>query len=146
MMYENIAFISNYFWKMSIDNINTTLSNDQARSFNMNDYYYLTVISQLGSPNLGDVAKELKLTKPAISAMVQRLIKNDLVNKVQSANDKRIYYLSLTQKGNKIIQGDNALYSKLANDLANILNEEQLSDADCLLTILVDRLKENGKE
>nr|WP_242951498.1 MarR family transcriptional regulator [Clostridium kluyveri] len=50
----------------------------------MNDYYYLTVIYQLETPNFGDVANALHLTKPSISAMVQRLMKNGLVSKIQS--------------------------------------------------------------
>lgn len=142
MISDKIAFISNYLWKLSIDNINKTLSDDQIRSFNMNDYYYLTVISQLENPNLGDIARELKLTKPAISAMVQRLIKNDLVEKLQSPKDKRVYYLKITEKAKKIIQGDYALYDNLAEEVEKLLSEEQLSDIDCLLTILMNQLKE----
>lgn len=142
MISENIAYISNYFWKVSIDNVNTILSDDQIRSFNLNDYYYLTVISQLGSPNLGDVARELKLTKPAISVMVQRLIKNDLVEKLRSSEDKRVYYLVLTEKGNKIIQGDYALYNNLSDEIVKLLSKEQLYDIEGLLTILVNQLKE----
>lgn len=143
MIEDKIGFISNYFWKRSIDNINSILSIDQFRNFNLNDYYYLTVISQLYNPNLGDVAKELKLTKPAISAMVQRLIKNDLVEKIQSPEDKRVFHIALTEKGLKIVQGDNALYSDLANEFTNILDKKQLSDFDCLLTILTNQIK-NG--
>lgn len=143
MIEDKIAFIANYFWKSSIDNINTILSIDQVGSFSMNDYYYLTVISQLENPNLGDAAKGLKLTKPAISAMVQRLIKNDLIKKEQSLEDKRIFFIKLTEKGRKIIHGDVALYQSLANDLATMLNKNQLSDLDCLLTMLVDQMMES---
>lgn len=143
MIADNIAFIANYFWKTSIDNINSILSDGQVSNFNMNDYYYLTVIYQLGNPNLGDVAKELKLTKPSISAMVQRLIKNDLIEKVQSEEDKRVFHLSLTEKGCKIVQGDYALYRNLTNELTKALTEEQVSEADCLLSMFVDKIKEN---
>lgn len=145
MLENKIAFISNYFWKRSIDNINAILSVDQA-GFNMNDYYYLTVIHQLGNPNLGDVAKELKLTKPAISAMVQRLIKNDLIQKTQSAEDKRVFFLNLTEKSLKIIQGDNQLYRDLAVDLESFLSAQQRLDLECLLTMLVDKMTESEKE
>lgn len=143
MLEDKIAFIANYFWKTSIDNINTILSTDQVGSFNMNDYYYLTVISQLENPNLGDVANELKLTKPAISAMVQRLIKNDLVEKIQSPEDKRVFHITLTEKGRKIILGDDAIYRNMVDDLTRILNKKQLSDFDCLLEMLIDQILES---
>jgi DNA-binding MarR family transcriptional regulator len=116
----------------------------------MNDYYYLTVIYQLGNPNLGDVAKELKLTKPSISALVQRLTKNDLIKKIQSDEDKRVFHLSLTEKGLRIVQGDDELYRTLAGELENMLTEKQFADINCLLTMLADKIKKNsdkdGKE
>lgn len=77
------------------------------------------------------------------NAMVQRLIKNDLIKKIQSPEDKRVFHLKLTEKGLKIVQGDDALYCNLANNLANILNEKQLSDIECLLTMLVDQIAES---
>ena len=146
MIADNIAFISNYFWKISIDNINSTLSDGHANNFNMNDYYYLTVIYQLGNPNLSDVAKELNLTRPSISAMVQRLLKNDLIQKIQSEKDKRVFHLSLTKKGLRIVQGDDELYRNLANGLKEMLTETQLSDVDCLLSMLIDKLKKTQEK
>lgn len=146
MLKENIAYISNFFWKASLDTINETLSGDQVHNFNMNDYYYLTVIYQLGRPNLGEVADALNLTRPSISAMVQRLIKNDLVVKTQSDKDKRISYLSLTDKGLKIMQGDEALYENLAERMAGFLNEEQLKEVNCLLDLLVREFQTTNEE
>jgi DNA-binding MarR family transcriptional regulator len=145
-MKENIAYIANFFWKSSIDTINATLSSNEIHNFNMNDYYYLTVIYQLGNPNLGEVANALNLTKPSISAMVQRLIKNELIIKAQSDKDKRVHYLSLTEKGLKIMQGDDALYEDLAESLTSVLNEQQLDDINCLLNLLVQKMQTTNEE
>ncbi|HEX2947833.1 MAG TPA: MarR family transcriptional regulator [Clostridia bacterium] len=142
MIEENISFISNYFWKKSVDNINEILTEGQIKSFNMNDYYYLTVIYQLGTPKLGEVAEELHLTKPSISAMVQRLSGNGLVEKVQSDKDKRVFHLKLTSKGLKIVQGDYALYRNLAEVILNFLTIKQKSDAEGLLDMVVAVLKD----
>lgn len=143
MIEENIAFIANYYWKKSIDNINETLSDGQAGSFNMNDYYYLTVIYQLGEPNFSDVAKALHLTKPSISAMVRRLSRNGLVKKTQSDEDKRVFYLSLTEKGLKIVEGDYALYHDMAKNIESMFTEKQISDINCMLDMLVGKIKSN---
>jgi Transcriptional regulators len=143
MIDTRIAEISNFFWEKSISNINQTLSSGQIKNFNMNDYYYLTVIYQLGTPKFGDIADALHLTKPSISAMVQRLIKNELVTKVQSDEDKRIFYVKLTEKGLKIIQGDYDLYRDLANGLMAQLTKQQQADVDCLLGAIADILKKD---
>ncbi len=141
MIEDSIAFIANYFWKESISNINDTLSDTQMINFNMNDYYYLTEIYQLGRPKLGELASKLNLTKPAISALTKRLEKNELVTKTQSQQDKRVYYIGLTDKGIKIIQGDNKLYSNLSNLLNDLLTNEQINMINDLLLKIVENYK-----
>lgn len=142
MIEKNITLIANYFWKESIKNISDTLSDTQMSNFNMNEYYYLTSIYQMGTPKLGELATKLNLTKPAISALVKRLEKNELITKTQSEEDKRIYYLNLTDKGIKIIQGDNELYSKLSNIFSDLLTNEQVNMVDNLLEKVVKMLNE----
>lgn len=146
MLEKDIAFISNYFWKRSIDNINSTLPESQANSFNINDYYYLTEIYQLGKPKLGDLAVKLNLTKPAISAMVRRLEKNQFVEKIQSAEDKRIFYLQLTNKSLKIIEGDFELYSDLSKLMKSCFSEEQIEIISKSLEKVVVKLKEEQEK
>lgn len=140
MIENNIALIANYFWKESINNISNTLSDTQISNFNMNDYYYLTSIYQLGTPKLGELATKLNLTKPAISALVKKLEKNELIVKTQSKEDKRIYYVSLTDKAIKIIKGDNELYAKLSNIFRDLLTNEEIYIVDNLLQKVVDKL------
>ena len=48
-------------------------------------------------PNFGDVAKALNLTKPAVSALIKRLMRHELVEKIQCIEEKRIFYLCLTE-------------------------------------------------
>lgn len=142
MIEDSIAFIANYFWEKSIKNINNTLSDRQAGSFNMNDYYYLTSIYQLGSPKLGELADKLNLTKPAISALVKRLEKNQLIIKKQSEQDKRVFRVKLTDKGIKIIEGDNKLYLELSNIISELLTNEEMDGINNLLFQVVSKLKE----
>ncbi|AQR94704.1 MarR family transcriptional regulator [Clostridium saccharoperbutylacetonicum] len=139
MIENNIALIANYFWKESINNISNTLSEAQISNFNMNDYYYLTSIYQLGTPKLGDLATKLNLTKPAISALVKRLEKNELIIKTQSKEDKRVYFVSLTDKAIKIIEGDNKLYENLSNVFSDFLTNEEMEIVDNLLQKVVDK-------
>ena len=97
---------------VAINNINSILSSEEKKQFNITDYYYLTTIYNMDNPNLGEVAEKLKITKPAISALVKRLTKHELIEKIKSDEDGRIYYLRVTEKGVKIIEGDNAVYAQ----------------------------------
>lgn len=138
---KHFEYISNYLWQQSINNMDSILSSEEKKQFNITDYYYLTTIYNMDNPNLGQVAEKLKLTKPAISALVKRLIKNDLIEKIQSSEDGRIYYLKVTEKGIKIIEGDNAIYSKFTNLIGEVISKEQLKEFDCLLGEVVKLLK-----
>ena len=141
MIEKHFEYIANYLWQQSINNINSILSNEEKKQFNITDYYYLTTIYNMDNPNLGEVAEKLKLTKPAISALVKRLTKNDLIEKIKSNEDGRIYYLKVTEKGIKIIEGDNAVYSQFTGLLNGIISEDQLKELNCLLGEVAKLLK-----
>lgn len=81
MIEKHFEYIANYLWQQSMNNINLILSTEEKKQFNITDYYYLTTIYNMENPNLGEIAEKLKLTKPAISALAKRLIKNELVEK-----------------------------------------------------------------
>lgn len=138
---KHFEYISNYLWQQSINNINSILSIEEKKQFNITDYYYLTTIYNMDNPNLGEVAEKLKLTKPAISALVKRLVKNELIEKIKSDEDGRIYYLQVTEKGRRIIEGDNDLYLQFTNLIGQIISEEQLKELDSVLDKIVTLLK-----
>ena len=138
---KHFEYIANYLWQQSINNINSILSNEEKKQFNITDYYYLTTIYNMNNPNLGEVAEKLKITKPAISALVKRLTKHELIEKIQSDEDGRIYYIRITERGRKIIEGDNAVYSQFTGLLSEIISKDQLKEMDCLLDEVVKRLK-----
>lgn len=145
MFKDNFAFIGNYMCRESIKNFNKHLSETELKSFSNNDYYYLTAIYHLGKPNFSQVAEELGLTKPAISILVKKLIKMNLIEKVQSEEDKRVYFISVSEKGKKIVGGDDELYLSLSSLMKSLLNnDEQYVFINTLLTEIVLRLKEQN--
>lgn len=46
-----------------------------------------------------DLCHGMNLSKPAISRLINRLIKKDLIIKRRSKEDNRVYYLELTEQG-----------------------------------------------
>lgn len=146
MIKDSIGFISNYFWSESIKNINTILSEDEIRFFNSNDYYYLTIIHNMKGPSFTQVAEALKFTKPAITQMVGKLSRIGLIEKTQSKEDKRFYYLSLTEKGKRIIHGDNNLYSNFETLISKFAKStKKYNFIENILEEIVEYLKNNAK-
>lgn len=146
MLEDNLSVIATYLWKESLNNIKSALSSKEASNFNMNDYYYLTEIYELGEPNFSEVADKLKLTRPAISALVKRLEKSELITKKQDEVDRRIFYISLTEKAKKIVEGDNKIFEGLTSMFNDLLDEEELKLVDKLLIRVVEKLRNEARE
>lgn len=144
MIAENLETITNYLWHQSTKRINYLLANEI--DFNISDYYYLTAIYNMDHPNFGDVAQQLNLTKPAVSALIKRLTRNGLITKTQCPEDKRVFYLNMTEKGKHMVEGDQNLFTNLEAVIANNVNHDQLQALDCLLEVVTSLLDECNKE
>lgn len=141
-MEENFASLVNLLWEECIRNLNATLTQEEANKFSNNDYYYLLVIHSLQRPNFSQIAEKLSLTKPAVSAIIRKLINMNLVEKLQSAEDKRIYYVELTAKGRCILQGDKAVYQWVTDTMKDIAaDESEFKIVENIISKLVEKLE-----
>lgn len=70
----------------------------------------------------------------------------NLITKVQSEEDKRVFIVELTQKGNDILSGDRTIYKWVTDNMADIVErEEDLKIIEKIIYGLVERLeKMNG--
>lgn len=141
MLSESLEFLANYLWQQSNAKIYEVLSEDEIKSFSISDYYYLTAIYHLNEPNLGTVASELHLTKPAISALVKRLEHHALIEKTQSQEDKRIFTLKLTPKGLDMIHSDPKCYQHLEEVISSVISPSELQALSCLLEVIEKLVK-----
>jgi DNA-binding MarR family transcriptional regulator len=141
-MEDKFASLVNLLWEECIRNLNETLTEDEANKFSNNDYYYLLVIQSLQRPNFSQIAERLSVTKPAVSAIIRKLIHMNLVEKSQSKEDKRMYYVELTEKGKHILQGDKAVYKWVTDTIRNIAaDEKEYAIVEHIISELVDKLE-----
>ena len=146
-MQEKLSSLVNLLWQECIQNLNTILKEDEVNKFSNNDYYYLLVIHSLQKPNFTQIADKLSLTKPAVSVIIRKLQNLGLVNKMQSEEDKRVYYVEMTKKGDSILQGDQAVYQWVSDMIADIAEDEkELQVMERIFTKLVERLEERAVE
>ena len=145
-MQEYFSMLVNLLWKECIQNLNATLTEKERSKFSNNDYYYLLTIQSLERPNFSQIAEKLALTKPAVSVIIRKLISMELVHKIQSATDKRIYHVELTEKGNRILQGDTAVYKYVSDNIKDLAkNQKELEVVERIIFELVKRLENKSK-
>lgn len=146
-MQEKLSALVNMLWQECIRNLNTVMKEDEINKFSNNDYYYLMVIHSLQMPNLTQIAEALSLTKPAVSVIIRKLLNLDLIKKMQSEEDKRVFYVELSKKGKSILQGDQAVYQWVSDTMEEIAEDEkELEVMDRMISKLVERLEERAVE
>ena len=146
-MEEQFAQLVNLLWGECIRNLKNTLEEKEQSKFTNNDYYYLYVIESLGEPNFSTIAEALNLTKPGVTAIVRKLHNMGLVVKQQSDTDKRVYFVSLTQKGKDILNGDRKVYKNVTEAISSFCQtKEQQQFVENLLQMLVKKMETEHKE
>lgn len=67
-----------------------------------NHFQYINIIDRLKKTTFTDLSEKLKITKPAVTSFINKLLQQKIVIKTQSDQDKRFFYIELTDKGKQI--------------------------------------------
>ena len=141
-MEEQFSRLVNLLWGECIQNLSSVLEESEQNRFTNNDYYYLYVIEALGEPNFSTIADALNVTRPGVTAIVRKLCNMGLVMKCQSEKDKRVYYVSLTQKGKDILNGDREVYKRVTEAIARFCKtKEEQQFMENVIEMLVQKLE-----
>lgn len=118
---EIIAKLSAYMGRME---------EEAKEQYNLNELtliqmHYLEMISELKNPNLTELAMAMKLTKPTVTVLVDRLIEKELIYKVQSDEDRRSTHLHLTERGKLINQMHEYAHRRMAEEIGKKINPDE---------------------
>ncbi len=92
----------------------------------LSQIHYLRIIDRTIGLTFSRFAEILKVTKPSITEIVNKLIKVDCVRKVQSPDDGRIFFIELTEKGRNIAQVSTLAEQKLVDIILNKLKRSEI--------------------
>ena len=95
--------------------------------------HYLETISELENPNLTELAGALKLTKPTVTVLIDKLMEKDLVYRVQSDADRRSTHLHLTEKGKLINEMHGYAHRRMVEDIQRRITSDEMEQMINLL-------------
>jgi DNA-binding MarR family transcriptional regulator len=64
---------------------------------------YIDAIHQLGEPTITEIAEKLNITKASVTNGIKKLVALGFVTKTQSGEDRRVFHVSLTAAGGRLI-------------------------------------------
>ncbi|MBP1041796.1 winged helix-turn-helix transcriptional regulator [Vagococcus sp. BWB3-3] len=100
MMPEDIQRM-NSFIKYFLNYINYLEKEMADDSYNFNEIRVIFELLENGQMYAKDIENELDLDKGYTSRILKRLLDEDLIERQQSNDDKRLYYVSFTKTGKK---------------------------------------------
>ena len=108
--------------------------------FTIRQLEYIDVINTLGNPNLGEIAKALKLSKPSVTAIVEKLAAKGYIQKFQSDEDRRSFHVHLSAKGKKLVKMHDETHQEIADLFQSNLNEKDMKALVALLNKVVSKV------
>lgn len=103
----------------------------------INQFQYIDAIYELGEPTITEIAERLKITKASVTAGIGKLEQMGYVQKTQSQSDKRVFHVSLTEKGKPLIQAKYQALEEYGKFIQSSLSSEEIRQFEMILTKLV---------
>jgi DNA-binding MarR family transcriptional regulator len=130
---ESISYLSDLVEKVLEETIIQSDFNDLTRK----QFHYLQVIIRMKNPALSELARELGITKPTVTVLVDKLVEKGYVRRVKSDDDRRSMHLHLNKKGNKINTLREIAHNRIAEKIKSGLSETETAIFTTLLNKLV---------
>ncbi len=92
----------------------------------LSQLHYLKIIDRTIGLTFSQFAEILSITRPSVTEIVNKLIRLDCVNKMQSQDDGRIFYIELTEKGRNMAQISSLSEERLVDIILEKLNENDI--------------------
>lgn len=124
-----------YFYMQTAKNIE-----NREAALTTSETFCMEVINSLGNPTVSEFASVSGISSPNAAAKVGSLIRKGYVEKVQSENDKRMFYLHPTEKFNNYYRISIDYLEKVQRRCEKRFSKEEMDNLGDLLRIIDDEL------
>jgi len=138
---ETVRNAFNRFLKMYFNSSKEVYEEISFKEITGKQFKYLKLIRDNKNATFSELAEAFNISKPTLTETINKFLKAKLVQKTRSSTDQRVYYISLTQKG-EILAMTNELESKKAvTKIYERLSEEEIESAVILFNKMGDDIK-----
>lgn len=114
------------------------LITEDFKDISNNDMHIIEAIGIKEPKNMSSVAKALSVTVGTLTIAINNLVKKGYVNRVRSEKDRRVVYISLTEKGLKAYNQHAEFHRQMINATINGLTPDETDVLVRALSNLVD--------
>ncbi len=95
-------------------------------------------LSHIGPSAISQIAHNLSISKSNMTPIIDKLIAEDLVNRYEDPNDRRILRIELTPKAHKLFIAEKQRIKGKLQEKISVLSEEDLNTLAESITILIN--------
>ncbi|MBQ3514528.1 MAG: MarR family transcriptional regulator [Lachnospiraceae bacterium] len=114
----------------TLQNISDTevkcLLKDDFKDITINDMHILEAIGQKTPQNMSSVATKLKVTVGTLTIAINHLVKKGYVTRNRGEQDRRVVFLSLSEKGTLAFQKHMEFHKNMTLQITKDLSEKEL--------------------
>lgn len=114
---------------------------DEFKDISNNDMHIIEAIGVNEPKNMSSVAKTLSVTVGTLTIAINNLVKKGYVERVRSEKDRRVVFISLSEKGLKAYVHHAAFHQEMIKATIQGLTPEEVNVLVKSLTNLVDFFK-----
>ena len=100
---------------------------DEFKDISNNDMHIIEAIGIDEPKNMSSVAKELSVTVGTLTIAINNLVKKGYVNRIRSDKDRRVVYISLSNKGRKAYNHHAEFHREMIKATIDGLNGDEVS-------------------
>jgi DNA-binding MarR family transcriptional regulator len=118
-LYVDVSFSVNTIADSLVkEQLGTDLTNEQ--------HYTLRYINKVGSCTSTELAEVFEVKKSAITAIINRLFEKGLIDRTRDENDRRLVYLTLSTRGEKLFLKTEERVNNLVESIIGEFSEEEI--------------------
>lgn len=110
---------------------------EQLADVSLHQLHILDVIHTLDHPTATQLADAFRVTRPTITAMINRLEEHGFIERVRSAADGRSYTIELTERGRSLSSVHHRIHQQVAEFLSAYLEPDEVEQLSHLLRRLL---------
>ncbi|WP_432664390.1 MarR family transcriptional regulator [Wukongibacter baidiensis] len=124
-LYEIIDKLTDKMSEMVRDEKIKLIGQEELEKISYGSFRVLEVVANSEDATISSIAKALNITKASTSVAVRKMESEGLVYKEQSSEDKRVYFIRLSEKGKAIKKGEINSLKRMGMYVESKLSEEE---------------------
>jgi len=92
-----------------------------------------------GNSSVSEIADDLGITNAAASQMLERMLQQEFILRLEDPSDRRVRQIMLTDKGRQVIRESLAARQGWLDNLVQVLSDAEKEQINTSLNILIDK-------